>query len=445
MPIPTRPDLTRKGLNPSGQGPDPVRTGPRREGHPNPEAEVPVLPSSLRIAIVVERFAPTGGGVEKVAWRVANELERLDVDVTVLTRSADAQLVTDTRSAPSVQLLRVPTVWQPLRVAAFSRAAARVAKREGFDVVHSFSRTRQQDLYRAGGGSHREYLRHNYPSDPTSPGARVAAWLRPSSPRHRTLLGIEEAVFKDPAQRIQCASKFVADALIARHDVARERILLLPNAVDAMRFGTDDALAAGRRLRAEIDEKAERIWLFPASGWKRKGLTTLFEATARLRDPGLRLWIAGRDQPEPWQKIATRLGIADQIRFLGPRDDLEIVYGAVDGMVLPTRYDAFANVTLEAAASGLPIVTTNTNGAAEWLGEAVVQLNDSRDTDALADALRTLSDFERRRRLGERAQQIARSMDWPAHAAALCEEYRRIVEGRGKRAKDLKQSGRGLS
>jgi UDP-glucose:(heptosyl)LPS alpha-1,3-glucosyltransferase len=369
----------------------------------------------------------------------------MDVDVTVLTRSADPQCVRDTRvrdtrSASNVQLLRVPTLWQPLRVAAFSRAAARVAKKECFDVVHSFSRTRQQDLYRAGGGSHREYMRHNYGSDAT-----VADWLRPFSPRHRTLLGIEEAVFKDPTQRIQCASKFVADALIARHEVAPERVLLLPNAVDAMRFGTDDVRAAGRRLRAEIDEKAERIWLFPASGWKRKGLTTLFESVARVRDPGLRLWIAGRDEPEPWQKIATSLGIADQIRFLGERDDLEIVYGAVDGMVLPTRYDAFANVTLEAAASGLPIITTNTNGAAEWLGEAVVQLDDARDPDALAGALRTLSDFEGRRRLGEQAQQIARSMDWPAHAAALCEEYRRIVDARAKRGKDPRRSEHGRS
>lgn len=400
----------------------------QRNGHSKSYDEVPALPSSLRIAIVVERFAPDGGGVENVAWQVVHQLDRMGVDVTVLTRSPDPQLVKDTQSAPNVQRIRVPTLWQPLRVAAFSRAAARAAQQGSFDVVHSFSRTRHQDLYRAGGGSHREYMRHNYASD--SPAARM---LRPFTPRHRILLGIEEAVFKDPTQRIQCASKFVAEALTARYGVSPDRILLLPNAVDATRFGTDDALAAGRRLRAEIDEKAERIWLFPASGWKRKGLTTTLEAFARIRDSGLRLWIAGRDDPTAWKRLAASLGIVDRVRFLGQRDDLEAVYGAVDGMVLPTRYDAFANVTLEAAVSGLPIITTVTNGAAEWLGEAVVGLDDGSDPGALAEAIRALSDFDDRRRLGERAQQKARGMDWPGHASALCEEYRRIIRRRADR------------
>jgi len=415
MPIPTRPEIVRSNRS-----------------TPNEASALPSsAPTSLRVAIVVERYVPTGGGVEGVASQVADALHRLGVDVTVLTRSADPRLVKDTRSGPKVQLIRVPSFWQPLRVAAFSRATAYATSHRPFDVVHSFSRTRHQDLYRAGGGRHRDYLRHNYAAD--SPTLRR---LRPLSPRHHTLLRIEEAVFRDPSQRIQCASKLVADALIGEQDVAPERILLLPNAVDATRFGTDEALSGGRRLRSEIDEKAERIWLFPASGWKRKGLSTLLEAFSKVRDPGLRLWIAGRDEPATWRKIAANLGISERIRFLGQRDDLETVYGAVDAMVLPTRYDAFANVTLEAAASGLPIITTETNGASEWLDGALVVLDDAWNADALAEAMRALSDRDERRRLGARAQAVARKMDWPTHAAALCESYHQIVERRAKIRED---------
>jgi UDP-glucose:(heptosyl)LPS alpha-1,3-glucosyltransferase len=184
----------------------------------------------------------------------------------------------------------------------------------------------------------------------------------------------------------------------------------------------------------QLDEKAERIWLFPASGWKRKGLDLLLRAVAKMRDPGFRLWIAGRDDPTPWRKMIAELGIADLVRFLGSRDDLEIVYGAVDAMVLPTRYDAFANVTLEAAATGLPILTTRANGASEWLGDAVVCLdlgdapNTKGDPERLANAMQNLSDHKRARDLGEQARRIAQRMDWPSHAAALREEYRRILE-----------------
>jgi UDP-glucose:(heptosyl)LPS alpha-1,3-glucosyltransferase len=308
---------------------------------------------------------------------------------------------------------------------AFSHATAKAARQGAFDVVHSFSRTRHQDLYRAGGGSHRDYLRRSHSS--------AGALLRQLSPRHRVLLSIEGRVFSDPTQRIQCASRLVADALVAEHEVAPERIFLLPNAVDSERYGSATAREAGRRLRAELDEKAERIWLFPASGWRRKGLPVLLEALARVRDPGLRLWIAGRDDPRPWQRIASSLGIEDRIRFLGPRDDLEIVYGAVDGMVLPTRYDAFANVTLEAAACGLPIITTRSNGAAEWLEGGVQLLESANDPAALARAFAPLADVEVRRDLGERARKMARRLDWPQHVSRLRDEYRRIMRARADR------------
>ena len=373
----------------------------------------------LRIALVIERFTPAAGGVESVAWQVAHELDRSGVDVTILTREAHAGSSKDTRAGPSVQILRASTLWQPLRVLGFSAAATRAVRAGAYDIVHSFSRTRHQDLYRAGGGSHREYLQRSH--------SRSGRRLRRLSPRHRVLLSIEKAIFNDSSQRIQCASRFVADTLIENHGVSRDRIFLLPNAVDASRFGTPEASAAGRRLRAEVDEKAEQIWLFPASGWQRKGLIELFESFARCRDPGIRLWIAGRDDPRRWKRLAASLGIADRVRFLGHRDDLEIVYGAVDGMILPTRYDAFANVTLEAAISGLPIVTTDANGAAEWLGEAIVRVSDPTDSAALAEILQRGLDPHWRRRLGDEARRKAQAMDWPGHVAKLCEEYRRIL------------------
>jgi UDP-glucose:(heptosyl)LPS alpha-1,3-glucosyltransferase len=99
-------------------------------------------------------------------------------------------------------------------------------------------------------------------------------------------------------------------------------------------------------------------------------------------------------------------------------------------MVLPTRYDAFANVTLEAAATGLPIVTTRSNGAAEWLEGGITLLDDANDPDSLARAFALLADPERRRDLGGRARKMARRLDWAQHVSRLRDEYRRIVRSR---------------
>lgn len=411
---------------------DRTETGGRNRIEPIP-SRFSLRTPPLRIAIVIERFVQDGGGVENVAWHVAHELARVGDEVTIVTRhptkrdaaAADTAQAAAAKAGITIESLRVPGRWQPLRVVAFSRAAAQFVGRSRFDVVHSFSRTRHQDLFRAGGGSHADYLHHTH--------ARLPAALRQLSPRHRVLLSIEGRVFRDPKQRIQCASKLVADALTERHGVALERILLLPNGVEVERFDSARAAEKGPALRRRLDEKADRIWLFPASGWRRKGLATLLEAMAQRPDPSLHLWIAGRDDPDPWRRSIAALGLSDRVRFLGSRDDLEVVYHAVDGMVLPTRYDAFANVTLEAAAAGLPIITTRTNGAAEWLEQDVWLLDDSSHPTAIAEALDHFSSATTRGELGQRARERARRFGWAQHVERLRDEYRRIVAARDER------------
>ena len=376
----------------------------------------------LRIAIVVERFIPGAGGVENVAWQVAHELHRVGEDVTVLAREASGQ------SALRVLPIQAPTFWQPLRVALFDRAITRATRvqtgRRPFDVVHGFARTRHQHLYRAGGGSHADYLRRTH-----GPLGRAARTL---SPRHRLLLLHERSVFADPDQRIQCSSRLVADVLVESEGVARERILLLPNGVDFERFGAEAHRAAGRRLRAalEPDPRSGPVWLFAGSGWRRKGLGELLRALARARGAPHRVWVAGRDAPEPWRRLASRLGVADRVRFLGERKDLEVLYQAVDAMVLPTRYDPFANVTIEAAAAGLPIVTSRANGAAEWLGDEIRIVERPEDADALARALDELESASRRRIAGAAMAHRARQLGWEEHVGALRDEYRAIAARR---------------
>jgi UDP-glucose:(heptosyl)LPS alpha-1,3-glucosyltransferase len=370
---------------------------------------------------VIERFAPGVGGVENVAWQVAHELTRVGEDVTVIARETASE-----SRVPSWRVF-VPTFWQPLRVLGFDRAAARLAYGRPalpFDVVHSFSRTRHQHLYRTGGGSHADYLRRGYGSF-----GRVARQL---SPRHRVLLGIERRVFADPQQRIQCSSRLVADALISTQGVARDRILLLPNGVDAARFGAPRNREAGERLRAREDwpPVGAPLWLFPGSGWRRKGLDRVLAALAHEKARQHRLWIVGRDNPKPWKRRAAELGVADRVRFLGQRSDLEVLYHAVDAMLLPTRYDAFANVTLEAAAAGLPIVTSSANGAAEWLGDDICVVQRPDERDALATALSEFESPERRRAAGKNLARRILEFGWDRHVETLREEYRRIAARR---------------
>lgn len=363
---------------------------------------------------MIERFEPQGG-VEGAAWQLAHGLAAAGDRVQVVARSAAA--------APAVSLapVRVPRTWQPARVLAFSRAAARAAPRGGFDVVHSFSRTRHQDVYSADGGSHAEYMAHQYP------GWRRG--LRRLSPRHAVLLGIERRIFADPSQTILCPSRFVAEGIARRHGVARERLVVIPYGVDLERFHPGEPGAAAA-LRAELGAGAGPVWLLVGSGWRRKGLDVALAALARARRREASLWVAGADAVAPWQALATSYGVGGRVRFLGRRGDVERLYAAADALLLPTRYDAFGAVCLEAAASGIPVVTSAAAGAAEALGEGGLVVPDAEDAAGFAAALDALGDPAVRRARGAAARQAARAHSIPVRVAAVRALYQRLAGAR---------------
>jgi UDP-glucose:(heptosyl)LPS alpha-1,3-glucosyltransferase len=365
----------------------------------------------VRVALVIERFEPRGG-VERVAWQVAHGLAAAGDEVHVVARKADSS------SSVQLHLVDVPSTWQPWRVAAFSEAAARAAPRGAFDVVHTFSRTRHQDLFRAGGGSHAEYMERHYTGFGTG-------WRR-YSPRHRVLLAIERDVFGDASQMILCNSRMVQLSLARRYAIPDERLALIYNGVDLERFHPSRRATEGATMRREFGSQDALVWLFVGSGFERKGLDMALYALANTAGDGV-LWVAGNDDPTPWRKVADALGVGARVQWLGGGRDVAALCAAADALILPTRYDAFANVCLEAAAAGIPVVTTASNGAAEILGEGGIVVRDAADTGAFVVALERLASRAERRTRGAAARAVAEEHGWPQHIASLRALYARIA------------------
>jgi UDP-glucose:(heptosyl)LPS alpha-1,3-glucosyltransferase len=100
-----------------------------------------------------------------------------------------------------------------------------------------------------------------------------------------------------------------------------------------------------------------------------KGLRTIIAA---LADPKLRtceLLVLGTGPIARFKGIAESLGVNSRIHFLGRRNQIERYYGAGDLFVLPTEYEPFPNVNLEAMACGLPVITTRNSGSIDFLEE----------------------------------------------------------------------------
>jgi len=377
----------------------------------------------VRIALVVERFRHAAGGVESVAWSVAHGLADAGDEVVVLARELDPS------SRIPAERLRASRSWQPLRVLAFSHAATRAQRRLRPDVVHSFARTLHQDVYRAGGGSHAEYLERRHGS--------AGSLFRRLSPRHTTLLWLEARIFADSSQLVQCNSEMVRGEIRRRYAVPEERLSLIPNPVDLERFHP--------RHKVALDA-AGTVWLFVGAGFPRKGLDTAIRAVAAAGAAHAQLWVAGRDEPAPWRALAVRLGVGDRVRFLGGQADLATLYASADALILPTRYDAFSNACLEAAASGIPVLTSGANGAAELIrpalgvdetpaqrspevvgpAQAGFVVEDPENVAGFAKALDALASPELRARLGRAARLVAERHSLSAHLTALHDLYARV-------------------
>ena len=174
----------------------------------------------------------------------------------------------------------------------------------------------------------------------------------------------------------------------------------------------DDEVRAAMREELGFQDD-DRVLVFVANEAERKGLEPLLLALQMLKNPKIKLLVVGRIPASTWQPVADRMGLSKQVTFTGPSGDVGKYYAASDIFVLPTQYEPWGLVVVEAMACGLPVVTSHCAGAAEAVqeGKTGYLLDNPQDAEEIAANLRHLLEG---RHVG--AQEIADSVEnyaWP--------------------------------
>jgi glycosyltransferase involved in cell wall biosynthesis len=138
-----------------------------------------------------------------------------------------------------------------------------------------------------------------------------------------------------------------------------------------------------------------------------KGFDLLLEALAATR--GISLWVAGDGaQRRQLERLASRLGIAERVRFLGWRDDVPALLAQTDLLVCPSLHEPLGNVVIEAWSAGVPVIATASDGPAGLITDGengvLVPLPNTPGggPQALASAIeRVLADAPLRAKLGK--------------------------------------------
>lgn len=305
----------------------------------------------MKIGLVVRRLS-THGGTERFALGFAEHAREQGHEVLawVLEQGEEPDGV-EVRVAPRRGRGRMG------RLQAMAAWASRLPRAE-VDRVVGLVRVGGLDVYRAGGGCH-------------------AAWLdgRWAGPADAYELHLDRLACRE-ARLVVANSHMAAGELRDRYGVPEARLAVVHNGVELERF-----LSAPER-----PEEAGHTAVFVGHGFARKGLETALAAVARV--PGLRLLVAGRDRRwRRYARLARSLGLDDRVEFLGAVDAPEDLLRRAGVLILPTRYDPFANVCLEALAAGVPVVTSARNGAAEVLPRPWLVVDDPSDAAGFAAGL----------------------------------------------------------
>jgi UDP-glucose:(heptosyl)LPS alpha-1,3-glucosyltransferase len=323
----------------------------------------------VKLLLIARPFA-FHGGVERATASLAAALVARGHELHVLGPGPPAPI-----AGVTFRALRMPRLPATARVLLLPALVRRAVASGRWDVVQSHERTLSQHVYRAGEGCHRAYLATRGPHE--SRGLY-----------HRVVLALEARVFARTPRIVAIARRGQLE-IERLYGVGPARISVIYNGVDLARFHPDRAAAHRAAARAEAGLASDdHVLLFAGSGFARKGLDTALQALARLAST--RLLVVGRGDERRYRALAASLGVAPRVGWLGLRADLERWYGAADALVLPTRYEPFGNVHLEALASGLAVVTTTAAGGAEVVGDGGGAVVNPDDVPALAAAVADL-------------------------------------------------------
>lgn len=345
------------------------------------------------------------GGQERAAAEILSRVAR-EASVTVIARACELD---------GVDWLPIRTPVRPsvVRAWAFARAARTAERRAGCTLTNSIGAAALDADVITAQFCHAAFT------------ARFGG-IRGGSTLRSAYQSLAQGMFTADERRAYRAAR-LRRVIAVSHGTARElqdhygvpsdRIRVVPNGVDHAVFRPPGDDKAKRALRVRLGLPTDAmLCLFVGGDWERKGVRDAVDAVALV--PDVHLVILGRGDGAARRAHAARAGAAARVHIVAPSPRPEEYYAASDAFVFPSRYEAFSLVTLEAAASGLPLVCHRINGTEELVADGVNGWLVPFGPDALAERIRLLRDDTAMRvRMGVAALEASRRYSWDRVAA----------------------------
>ena len=226
--------------------------------------------------------------------------------------------------------------------------------------------------------------------------------------------------------KIIAVSKGVKDELIHYYNLPSEDIVVIPNGVDLEEFKPDKEKRRKIRETYGIADD-EVVLMFSGYEFRRKGLEYIIKVLPQVKED-VKLLVVGKDNPEPYKKLASKLGVSNKIIFAGFVPDISEYYTASDVFVFPTLYEPFGLAITEALASGLPVIVSEFAGATDIMndGREGLLLKNPINPKEIAEKVNILVEDENlRNQMSRNARKTAEKYSWDI----IAEKTLKVYEG----------------
>lgn len=312
----------------------------------------------MKIAFCLFKYFPFGG-LQRDFIRIAKECVRRGHSVKVYTMKWEGEL------DPVLPVCILPSKgWQNhTRSKNFVKDLQNELLDHHYDLVFGFNKIPGLDVYYAADTCFLAKAEKKH-----------GRWYQ-LLPRYRQLAAYEHAVFaKNKKTQILLISKAEQSKFTEHYQTELSRMHLLPPGIARDRIASPDSAHTRMETRREFKLNDEELLLLMiGSGFKTKGLDRIIQGMADLPQNiqnRTTLFVVGEGHAAEFKKQAQHLNIAKRVHFLGGRDDIPRLLLAADLLVHPAYNENTGTVLLEAIVSGLPVLTTDVCGYADYVNSA---------------------------------------------------------------------------
>jgi UDP-glucose:(heptosyl)LPS alpha-1,3-glucosyltransferase len=360
------------------------------------------------------------GGLEKYTWEIAHDFCAQGCDVTVLTSgSVQAPF---SNSQLNIVAFPIHHIFSFSNVVHFDKACAQYLAKNPSPIIFGLDRNSFQTHLRAGNGAHAAYLSHRSKKEGFAKRLSFAV-----NPLHRSILSLEKKGFEHPELKILFTNSFmVKQEILNFYCTDPNKIQVVHNGVEwhAMQYSFDQWESQKERTLKDLKlDPGAFHFIFIGHNFLRKGLDKLLFALALIKNEHFQLSVIGKDKNASYfEALVHRLGLTRKVFFFGAQKQTARFYQMADCLVIPSLYDPFANVTVEALAMGLFTISSKGNGGHEILNpENGIVVESVEDSISFSQTLEAALAFRKTASSAYKIRQTVKHLDFPNQLRCITE------------------------